>query len=92
MKLQSTHTTGAGDSAARKPVPFYYGEGAKPTLLQHIDNLERQLLNAREMLATIEQDGGAGSGLACFYRSRAIKLGDKIDRMKGDVSLVYFGA
>jgi hypothetical protein len=90
--MRDTHTNGRGDSAARKPIPFYYGEAAKPTLLQHIDNVERQLLNAREMLATIEQDGGAYSGLACFYRSRAIKLSDKIERMKGDVSPVYFGA
>ena len=89
MKNQST-TTGAGIFAAQKPVPFYYGQRAEQTPLERIDNLEKQILNAREMLATIERDGAAPSALYGFYKSRVYRLGLKLQQMRQVYPDVFF--
>ena len=92
MNASPTHTTtGAGAIAAQKPIPFYYGERAEKTPLERISNLERQILNAREMVATIERDGGQSSNLHAFYRGRIQKLELKLDDMRRDFPPVFFG-
>ena len=91
MKNQLEHLTGTGNlSAVRKPVPFYYGEKAEKTPLERIDNLEKQIINAREMLATIEQDGDFSSHLHGFYVSRVNALGLKLEGLRRDFPPVFF--
>lgn len=91
MKKPIETTTGAGNlSAVRKPIPFYYGERAEKTPLERIDNLEKRLLNAREMLATIEQDGDFSSHLHGFYKSRVNTLGLKLEGLKREFPPVFF--
>ena len=92
MSTQTTQTTGAGAIAAQKPVLFYYGEKAEQTPLERIDNLEKQLANACEMLATIEADGDHSSHLHGFYKSRVYKLGLKLDDLEMEFPPVFFGA
>jgi hypothetical protein len=84
------NTTGAGAIAAQKPIPFYYGEKAEKTPLERIDNLEKQLFNAQEMLATIEADGDFSSHLHGFYVSRVYKLGLKLEDLKRKFPPVFF--
>ena len=90
MENTTENTTGAGAIAAQKPIPFYYGERAEKTPLERIDNLEKQLFNAQEMLATIERDGDYSSHLHGFYRSRVAKLGAKLEDLKREFPPVFF--
>jgi hypothetical protein len=85
------NTTGARAIAAHKPTPLYYGETTEKTPLERIGNLERQILNAREMLATIERDGGQSSNLHAFYKGRIQKLELKLEDMRRDFPPVFFG-
>jgi hypothetical protein len=90
MENTTENTTGTGAIAAQKPIPFYYGERAEKTPLEQIDNLEKQLFNAQEMLATIEQDGDFSSHLHGFYKSRVYKLGLKLEDLKREFPPVFF--
>jgi hypothetical protein len=81
---------GQGHCALGKPVPFYYGERAEKTPLERIDNLEKQLFTAQEMLATIERDGDFSSHLRGFYKSRVNALGLKLEDLKRDFPPVFF--
>jgi hypothetical protein len=71
---------GQGDSALGKSVPFYCGE--RPALLpeERISLLRRRLRDAREMLATIERDGGGGSPLHGRYIARISGLKSKLEK------------
>jgi len=81
---------GAGAIATQKPIPFYYGERTEKTPLERIDNLEKQLFNAQEMLATIEADGDHSSHLHGFYKSRVHKLDLKLEDLKREFPPVFF--
>ena len=74
-------TTGTGNSALGKPVPFYCGE--RPALLpeERIFLLRRSLRDGREMLATIERDGGEGSPLHGHYVARVSGLKSKLEKL-----------
>jgi hypothetical protein len=83
--MKNTQTNGqGGDSALGKPVPFYYGE--KPALLpeERISLLRRSLRDAREMLATIERDGGEGSPLHGHYIARVSGLKSKLEKLSNE--------
>lgn len=85
----TTHTaTGTGNSAVRKPISL--GESTEKSPLERIDNIEKHILSAREMLATIERDGDFSSHLHGFYKSRVNSLGLKLEDLKREFPPVFF--
>jgi hypothetical protein len=79
--MKTDTENGQGDSALGKPVPLYYGE--KPALLpeERVSLLKRSLRDAREMLATIERDGGQDSPLHVHYVARVSGLKAKLEKL-----------
>jgi hypothetical protein len=65
----------------RKPIPFYYGEKVEPSPNERVCTIEKQLNNAREMLATIEREGDFTTHLHGFYVARVKALEKKLTEL-----------